>query len=158
MIFASFGNSPVPFPRMAKAVDLFALESGEEVVVQCGKTAYDFKHCTAQPFMDKVTFMNNLKRCEVAILQGGWGAMSEASDLSVRMVVIPRICGIEHHHDQLQLVRALEAEGIVLGCYDTNELKSLIEKAKTYDFKPIKRGDATELINGFLDSLTEKKR
>lgn len=153
MIFASFGNSPVPFPRMAKAVDEYAMESGEEVVVQSGKTEYPFKHCTVHPFMDKTAFMNHLKSCEVAILQGGWGGMSEASDMGVKTVVIPRINGIEHHHDQEQLVRALEKEGIVLGCYDTKDLGTLIEKAKTYNFKRIIRGEAGRLINDFLNSL-----
>lgn len=153
MIFASFGNSPVPFPRMAEAVERYAKESGEEVVVQSGKTEYEFKYCKVQPFMDKETFMANLKACEVAILQGGWGGMSEASDMGVRSVVIPRKNGVEHHHDQEQLVRALEKEGVVLGCYDTANLADVIEKAKTYDYKPIKRGDASKLINDFLNSL-----
>lgn len=153
MIFVSFGNSPVPFLRMAEAVDKYAAESGEEVIVQSGKTKYDFKHCIAFPFLDKDTFITNLKSCEVAILQGGWGGMSEASDMGVRTVVIPRINGVEHHHDQEQLVRALEAEGIVLGCYDINVLKVLVEKARTYEYKSIKRGKASEIINNFLNSL-----
>ena len=153
MIFASFGNSPVPFPRMAEAVDRYARESGEEVVVQCGKTNYPFANCIVDAFMDKETFISNLKKCEVAILQGGWGAMSEASDMGVRTVVIPRINGVEHFHDQVQLVKALEENGVVVGCYDTKDLWTLIEKAKTYSFKPIKRGNASNLINEFLDSL-----
>lgn len=153
MIFASFGNSPVQFHRMAKAIDMYAAESGEKVIVQCGKTEYNFKYCIVYPFMDKDTFINYLKDCEVAILQGGWGSMSEASDLGVKMVVLPRIKGIEHHHDQEQLVKALEKEGIVLGCYDVRDLKQLIEKAKTYEYKPIKRGDASKIINDFLNSL-----
>lgn len=150
MIFASLGNSPVPFYRMAEAVDNYAKESGEEVVIQSGKTVYPFKYCTVQPFMDKETFTKYLKNCEVAILQGGWGTISEASDLGVKTVIIPRIKGVEHHHDQEQLVHALEAENIVIGCYDTNNLKHLIEKAKTFNFKHIKRGDATPVINKFL--------
>ena len=156
MIFASFGNSPVPFLRMAQAVDNYAKESGEDVVVQSGKTFYQFKYCTVQPFMDKETFLKNLKTCQVAILQGGWGGMSEASDMGVRTVVIPRINGVEHHHDQEQLVRALEKEGVVLGCYDTDQLGSIILKAKTYKYKKIKRGDASKIISNFLNSLCEK--
>ena len=153
MIFASFGNSPVPFTRMAEAVERYAQESGEEVVVQSGMTDYDFRYCKVQPFMDKETFIRHLSSCEVAILQGGWGGMSEASDMGVRAVVIPRINGFEHHHDQEQLVRALEKERIVLGCYDVADLKSLIEKAKIYEYKRIRRGDASKLINDFLNSL-----
>ena len=153
MIFASFGNSPVPFPRMAAALDKYAEDSGENVIVQSGKTEYPFKHCVVFPFMDKRTFISYLKSCDVAVLQGGWGSISEASDMKVRMVIIPRINGCEHHHDQEQLVRALEADGILLGCYDTKELAPLIEKAKKYDYKPIRRGDASTLINDFITKI-----
>ena len=153
MIFASFGNSPVPFLRMAEAIDKYAGESGETVVVQSGKTEYDFKHCIVYPFLDKESFINNLKTCEVAILQGGWGTRSEASDMGVKTVVIPRIKGVEHYHDQEQLVRALEADNVVLGCYDINNLTELIEKAKKHEYSPISRGDASTLINEFLNSI-----
>ena len=153
MIFASFGNSPVPFIRLAEAIDKYGLVSGEHIIVQNGLTEYEFKHCTAQAFMDKETFISYLKSCDVAILQGGWGGISEASEMGVRIVVVPRIKGIEHHHDQEQLVRALEADGVLLGCYDTKELPGIIEKAKSFDYKPIKRGDASKIINDFLNSL-----
>ena len=153
MIFASFGNSPVPFLRMAEAIDKYGQTSGEQIIVQNGLTEYEFKHCTAQAFMDKETFISYLKSCDVAILQGGWGGISEASEMGVRIVVIPRINGVEHHHDQEQLVRALVAEGVLLGCYDTKELPDIIEKAKSFDYKPIKRGDASKIINDFLNSL-----
>lgn len=157
MIFASFGNSPVPFLRMAEAIENYGRTSGEHIIVQNGLTKYEFKHCTAQSFMDKDTFLFYLKSCEIAILQGGWGGISEASALGVRIVVIPRIKDIEHHHDQAQLVKALEAEGVLLGCYDTKELPAVIQKAKTFNYKPIKRGDASKIINDYLNSLLKSK-
>ena len=151
MIFVSFGNSPVPFIRMAEAVDKYASESSERIIVQCGKTKYNFKHCEVVPFMDKKTFRSHLCSCEIAILQGGWGSISEASDMGVRMIVIPRINGVEHYHDQVQLVQALEGERILLGCYDTAMLPHLIEKAKVYDYQSVVRGDASKIINEFLN-------
>ena len=72
MIFVSFGNSPVPFIRMAEAVDKYASESGEKIIVQSGQTKYHFKHCEVVPFMDKNVFRSHLESCEIAILQGGW--------------------------------------------------------------------------------------
>ena len=153
MIFVSFGNSPVPFTRMAEAIDSYAQVSGDQIIVQSGFAGYDFKYCTTQAFMDKDTFISYLKSCEIAILQGGWGGISEASDMGVRIVAIPRINGIEHHHDQEQLVRALEAECVLLGCYDIADLPEIIKKARMFDYKPIKRGDASKFINDFLDSL-----
>jgi len=153
MILASFGNSPVSFVRMAEALEKYAHTTEEEIIVQSGYTEYDYKRCKAVRFMDKETFFHYLETCTVAILQGGWGSISEASDMGVRIVAFPRRNGIEHHHDQGQLVRALEDNGICLGCYNENDLPTLVEKAKTFDFKPIKRGSATTVINNFLENL-----
>lgn len=153
MIFASFGNSPVPFFRMAESIENYAEMTGEEVVVQSGHTHFQYKFCKVFPFMDKDTFFYNLQNCSVAVLQGGWGSISEASEMGVRIVAFPRQKGKEHHHDQIQLVRALEAQGICLGCYDESCLPQLIEKAKSYFFKPINRGSAEKDINDFLNSF-----
>ena len=154
MIFVSFGNSPVPFIRMAEAVDKYASESGEKIIVQSGQTKYHFKHCEAVPFMDKNVFRSHLESCEIAILQGGWGSISEASDMGVRIIAIPRINGVEHYHDQVQLVKALENEKILIGCYDITMLPQLVETAKVYEFCPIVRGDASKIINEFLNLIS----
>ena len=153
MIFASFGNSPIPFIRMAEAVDSYAAQSSEDVIVQSGYTQYQYKHCKVIQFMDKETFFQNLRRCSVAVLQGGWGSISEASDMGVRIVAFPRRKGVEHNHDQEQLVRALENQCICLGCYEGSSLSSVIERAKHYNYKPISRGTAEMTINAFLNSF-----
>lgn len=153
MIFASFGNSPVQFVRMAEAVEKYAKESGEEVIVQGGLTRYEYKYCKCIPFMDKQTFISHLKKCEVAIMQGGWGSISEASDMGVRTVIMPRRNGVEHHHDQEQLVRVLEQQGVCLGCYDETKLNDIIEKARSFEYKKIIRGSAAPFINEFLNNL-----
>lgn len=154
MIFVSFGNSPLPFVRLAAAMDDYARTFGEEVVVQSGHTHYEYKFCKkVVSFMDKESFFQLLMSCSVVVLQGGWGSISEASGLGVRIVAFPRRNGEECHHDQSQLVRELEEQGICLGCYDESDLPQLIEKAKSYDFKPIKRGSAEKVINDFLDSF-----
>lgn len=153
MIFVSFGNSPKPFDRLAQAVDNMAKELDEEVIVQNGFTQYIFKHCKSFTFISQSDYKTYLRRCSIAILQGGWGGVSEASDLGCKVVAVPRIKGFEHYHDQEQLIRKLEEEGVCLGCYDTDELLSVVIKARTYSFKPILRGDASKVINDFISSL-----
>ena len=87
---------------------------------------------------------------DVLILQGGWGGMEEAVDCGKRCVVIPRIEGLEHVHNQEQLVRKMDALGCIIGCFDENELESCVEKALTMEVKPLKKGDATDSINAAL--------
>lgn len=153
MIFASFGNSLQSMARVAKVLDDFARTCEEEVIVQTGNTDYDYGYCHSVGFMDKETFFRYLKECSVAVLHGGWGSISEASDMGIRIVAVPRKNGMEVHHDQSQLVMALEKQSVCIGCYDEKDLPELIEKARTFDFKPIKRGSAAKEINEFLRSF-----
>lgn len=151
MIFVAFGNSPKQFQRLASAVDILAKSTDDIIIVQTGYTNYDYKYAYAEKFLTQELFIEYLKSCDVAILQGGWGGIAEASMLECRIVAVPRIKGIEHYHDQIQLIKALESQGVLLGCYNIEELPTIVEKAKTYNFRPIKKGDAGKIINEFLN-------
>ncbi len=157
MIFVSFGNVPLDFKRLAKAIDEYALSTKEKIIVQFGNTKYNFKNVEAIDFVSQDIFKNNLIKASVVVMQGGWGGMSEASDLGCRIVAVPRIKGVEHNHDQEQLVRQIEKESIVVGLYDVSELSEKIELAKQFNFKPINRGSATKIINESITKWFTKK-
>lgn len=157
MIFASFGNSPVPFVRMAEALEQMARGMEEEVIVQSGYTKFGYKACHNVQFMDKNTFYDHLRKCSVAILQGGWGSISEASGMGVKIIAFPRRKGIEHYHDQIQLVRALDNLGCLIGCYDEKQLPELVEKAQNFTPKQLPKGSAKEVLTEFFESLNNIK-
>ena len=90
MIFASLGTMNIAFNRMAKAVDEWAAITKEEVIVQTGYTDYPYKHAKAFKFCTKEQMKGYISRADILILQGGWGAISEAMELRKRIVVIPR--------------------------------------------------------------------
>lgn len=150
MIFASLGTMDMPFQRMAKAVDDFASNTEEEVIVQTGFTDYEYKHAHAFKFCTKEEMLKYIDEASILILQGGWGAISEAMELHKRIVVIPRHDKTEHIHDQYQLVEKLDALGCVIAVQDEDNLNEAVEKARTYDFKQINKGNAEELIRTAL--------
>lgn len=150
MIFASLGTMDMPFYRMAKAVDEFAAISEEEVVVQTGHTDYNYKNAHTFKFCTKEEMQHYISEASILILQGGWGAISEAMEQGKRIVVIPRHDKTEHIHDQFQLVDKLDSLGCVIAVRDENDLTEAVEKAKTFDFKQIKKGNAEELIRASL--------
>lgn len=144
MILFSLGTHDQDFSRMAKAADDYAAVTDERIIVQTGYTHYKFKH--VKEFFDfcpKEQMTALMDEADILVLQGGWGGMCEAVDKGKRVVVIPRINGVEHVHDQGQVVRKMEQLGCVLGVYDTKDLPNVIEKARTYIFKPLKRGNAS---------------
>ena len=150
MIFASLGTMDMPFYRMAKAVDEFAMQCDEKVVVQTGYTDYGYKHAHAFDFCTRDEMQKFISDANILILQGGWGAISEAMDLHKKIVVIPRHDITEHIHDQFQLVEKLDSLSCVIAVRDEKNLAEAVEKAKRFDFKQIKKGNAEVLIRAVL--------
>lgn len=146
MIFASLGTMDMAFERMARAVDSFAASVDEEVVVQTGHTRYEYRYARSFDFCTKDEMLSYIDRASILILQGGWGAISEAMEKRKRIVVIPRYDKTEHIHDQFQLIRKLDSLGCVIGVFDERELPLAVEKARTFDFQQLPKGNAEALI------------
>ena len=151
MIFASLGTMDMPFVRMARAVDLLATSTEEEVIVQTGWTDYEYKHAKAFKFCTKDEMQRYIGRASLLIMQGGWGAISEAMEKHKRMVIIPRYDKTEHIHDQFQMIRKLDELGCVIGVFDVKDLPQKIEEARTFDFKQLQKGNAEILIREKLN-------
>lgn len=151
MIFVSLGTMDMPFYRMAKAVDKWAATTDEKIVVQTGYTDYEYKNIKSIfRFCTKDEMQRYIDEADILILQGGWGAISEAMEKKKRIVVIPRYDKTEHIHDQFQLIRKLDSLGCVIGVFDEKDLAEKIEEAKTFDFKQIKKGNAQTIIESKL--------
>lgn len=147
MIFVSLGTMDMSFYRMAKAVDEWAATTDEEVVVQTGYTDYEYKNIKKVfRFCTKDEMQGYIAGADILILQGGWGAISEAMEKDKRIVVMPRYNKTEHIHDQFQLIRKLDSLGCVIGVFDEKELPEKIELARTFEFKKIKKGNAQDMI------------
>ena len=58
-----------------------------------------------------------------------------------RIVVTPRYDKTEHIHDQFQLIRKLDNLGCVIGVFDEKELPAAVEKARSFEFKLIEKGE-----------------
>lgn len=155
MIFSSFGNAPAAqsFTRMAEAVDNLGASIDEQILVQTGNTDYEFNHVKTVKFLEHDDMLKIMQEASLVILQGGWGTISEAILLKKKIVSIPRKVGQECKHPQEEIVRYLEDMGCLLGCYDTAQLPSIVKKAKTCEFKPLKRGMADSIINTYINSL-----
>lgn len=169
-ILFSLGTHSQDFTRMAMAAEKYALaHSKDEIIVQTGYTQYHLEGVKEQfDFCPKEKMAFLMKRADVLVLQGGWGGICEAVDMGKRTVVIPRINGPEHIHDQGQVVRKMDELGCVIGVFVAapdeelpedifrknsdmlndyaqvtfDKLEEAIGKAKDYDFRPLQRGSA----------------
>jgi hypothetical protein len=72
--------------------------------------------------------------------------------MNKKIVAVPRRAGLEHNHPQGELVSALEKCGCLLGVYDVDCLLETLEKARTFDFQPLERGESVSVINDYLNT------
>lgn len=157
MILFSLGTHSQDFSRMAKAADDYAAMTNERIVVQTGYTHYKFNHVKEHfDFCSKEQMQQLMEEANVLVLQGGWGGICEAVDKEKRVVVLPRRNGIEHVHDQGQVAKKMDELGCVICCMDEKDLPAMIEKAKTYDFKPLHRGSAKIVADTLMEWFYNK--
>lgn len=147
MILVTVGTHFQPFDRLIKAADKYAATTEDEVVIQTGVSKYVCQHAKSFAYCQREEMTRLLAQAEVIVMQGGWGGMLECIEKGYRVVAVPRIEGIEHVHDQEQVVRKLESLGCIIGVYDIKNLSSAIEKAKSYEFKPLVKGNADIIVD-----------
>lgn len=157
MILVTVGTHYQSFERLVKAADEYAATTDEKVVIQRGFTEYACKHAECFDFCQKDRMSELLGEADVLVMQGGWGALRESIDMGKRIVAVPRIEGVEHVHDQEQIVRKLEELGCVLAVYDIADLPAKIEKAKTFAFKPLQHGSPQIIADTLEKWFPEKK-
>jgi len=151
MILVIFGTHNQDFSRLAKAIDSYASSAKEEIVVQSGFTNYPFLHVKNHfNFCSKDALNQYLTESELVIMQGGWGAIEEALDMGKKIVAVPRINGMEHVHNQEQLVRKLESLGCLKGCYDIEKLITCVDFARNTTFMPLQKGSAKSVLTDYL--------
>lgn len=151
MILVMTGTHFQPFDRLIKAADEYAGNTTEPVIIQTGVSTYKCSNAKSFSIIPKDEMSQMIKDADILIMQGGWGALSESIDKGKRIIAVPRIEGVEHIHDQEQIVRKLESLDCVLGVYDIKDLPQIIDKARTFEFKPLQRGNSS-IIKMQLDN------
>lgn len=140
-ILVSTGTHTQDFSRLVMAADAIAKEHPEyEIKVQVGYSEYKPIHVSEHfDFCQKERMRELMDWADVLVLQGGWGGMREAVDLAKRTVVVPRIIGPEHAHDQGEVCLKMESIGCVIGAYIVNQHRSLPEDAFRKDRELLRR-------------------
>lgn len=156
MIFVIFGNVPLPFERLARKVDELAGNSSEKFIVQHGHTNYPFTHAEPYKFLSSDEMAKFINIASVIITHGGYGTISECLKMGKRIIAVPRKHGIEHNHSQDELVKALEADGCVLGVYDIVDLENKLLLARKFEPKALKKGKTSKVINEYIQSFCLK--
>lgn len=140
MIFITTGSRSFQFNRLLEAVDN-AIEKGlinDEIYAQVGASNYKTKHYESVEFLNQEEFNKRICDCDIVLTHGGTGVIVNAVKLGKRVVAVPRLAKYHEAVDdhQIQLVQEFEKLGMVIACYDCNNIGNAIEEAYKRETKP----------------------
>jgi len=161
MIFVTVGTHPQQFNRLIKAVDDLVKQKKikERVIIQIGHSNYIPKHCKWFRFTSGKEIEKLYRNASLVITHGGAGSILTALVNSKPIIAVPRLKKFgEHTNDhQVDLVRIMEKEGLLLAVYDISELETIINKVKSFKGKVSKVKELKLLreVESYLNKLSK---
>lgn len=89
MIFVTVG-SQMPFDRLIRVVDEWALSSGVEVVAQVGQSSLTTKALVRHESLQPQVFAEYVRKCELLVGHAGMGTVLLGHEYRKPMVLMPR--------------------------------------------------------------------
>ena len=132
MIFVTVGDQ-LPFDRLVRIVDEWALTSGKEVFAQIGRTDWKPMHISYKNFLTPEEFKEKLLTSEAIIAHAGMGTIISALELGKPVLVMPRNVALgevrnDHQYSTARRFLALNYISVAFEELDLkNKLNSLTE-------------------------------
>jgi UDP-N-acetylglucosamine transferase subunit ALG13 len=142
MIFVTVGNPKQGFRRLLEVVNRLEGEgffNQEKVLIQSGNNSgYNPSNCMQEPFLAMEDFSEKVNEAELIISHAGAGTLLHVIQAGKVPVVMPRRKKYGEHVDdhQVELTKALAAEGRVIAAYEPEDLPGAIEEARRRNTQP----------------------
>jgi UDP-N-acetylglucosamine transferase subunit ALG13 len=125
VIFVTVGTAHFPFDRLVRAAGTLPVE---EIVLQHGPAEAPRGVAQAVPFMSLPETLEHFRRADIVVMHGGAGSLLCALRFGHTPVVVPRL---KRHREtvddhQVDLVKALAAQGRVIPVWDTVDLPEAV--------------------------------
>ena len=132
MIFVTVGTHHDPFERL---LDALSSLDRSELIVQYGSGRRPAGVAEAEPFMPFDRMLEHFRDAEKVITHAGVGSILCATRAGHTPLIAPRRRDLGEHVDehQVELTRALQARGGVVGIWDMDELAALLSTAPSRD-------------------------
>jgi len=156
------GNAKRGFQRLLNAVESLAADgifNEKKVFIQSGHNpAFHPRFCEHKPFISMDEFDHWMEKAELIICHGGCTQLT-AIRLGKVPVVMPRLEKYDEHINdhQVQLVRALAAEGRIVPAYEPEEFERAISEAWKRNAHPIPP-PTSPMLSLLAQAITELSR
>jgi UDP-N-acetylglucosamine transferase subunit ALG13 len=140
VIFVTLGSQQFQFNRLLKKIDEL-IEKGvitEDVYAQTGASDYIPVHYRYKKFLDREEFAEAEEQADVLITHGGTGAIIGAVKKGIKVIAVPRLAKYGEHVDnhQLQIIKEFGEMGLIMACYDVEELEENYRKIGDFQSCP----------------------
>ena len=150
MIFVTVGSQKFQFNRLLKKIDELISEGmiTEEVFAQTGASDYIPQNYAYESFLDRISFAQKISECDKVITHGGTGVIIGAVKKGKKVLAVPRLAKFGEHVDdhQLQLLKQFDELGIIIACYELDELGDRYKELCETQLNPY-TSNTNELIN-----------
>ena len=148
------GTSHYQFNRLVKSVDVM-LGPKYSVIIQLGGTNYKVKYSESFNFCKKNELIKLITKADIIITQGGYGSMMDSLLLNKKVIAVPRKLELnETLHDQTEHVEYLSKKGFLIGCYNIDNLSSLVIKLLSNELEIMPFKHESELkISGLVEDF-----
>lgn len=158
MIFVTVGSQKFQFNRLLKRIDELIDEGviTEEVFAQTGASDYIPKRYSYEPFLDRNSFAEKISECDKVITHGGTGVIIGSVKKGKKVLAVPRYAKYGEHVDdhQLQLLKQFDELGIIIACYELDELENKYKELCEAKLNPYtsSTNELIESIDQFIQS------
>jgi exopolysaccharide biosynthesis glucuronosyltransferase PssE len=169
VILVTVGNATQGFRRLLDRVDQLAGENAfrkkEMVFIQSGNnTEFHPLNCKHESFLNMETFRAKIREADLVITHAGAGTLLSALQAGKIPVVMPRRKKygelVDDH--QVELVKALTADGRIIPAYEPEELPLAIEECRRRQASGVRREEKQSpmiwMVADAVDELMNRKR
>ncbi|SDN05385.1 PssE/Cps14G family polysaccharide biosynthesis glycosyltransferase [Bacillus sp. OK048] len=140
MIFVTLGSQKFQFNRLLEKIDDLIKNEviKDRVFAQIGASEYIPKNFESVDYMDADDFSGKVGISDIVITHGGTGAIISAVKKEKKVIAVPRLAKYGEHVDdhQLQLLKQFDEMGIIMACYDLDNLGSIYEEILSVSLMP----------------------
>lgn len=138
MILITCGTHEQQFNRLLRKVDeLFQSKKIKgKVIAQIGYSTYVPKNIEYFRFVNFDRMEKLFDSANLVITHGGIGSIFLALRKGKKVIAVPRMKNFGEHSDdhQIQIVRELEKQKMIIAVYDIEDLEEAIKKSKNFSF------------------------
>ena len=148
MIFVTTGTQ-VPFDRLVMAMDKFASEAGEEVIIQAFNGKYKAKKAKVVQFISPDEFDEMFQKARIVVAHAGIGTIVTALEKEKPLIVFPRLARFGEHRNNHQVDTAIKMKQLNYVYVADNEEKlfQLLSDTNLHPLAKIGRYASPDLID-----------